>query len=109
FYPGFFQIIWAILFTPIAFLADRKGFRELFSARRIKQLLPAGILDAVSVYAQFWGFVLALPAYVSAVGNSQILFSSFLGWYLFKEKIEKHVLPTIAIVAGIIMITIAQG
>src|SRR5258708_8883158 len=30
FYTAFFQIFWAICFTPVAFLVDRKGFLALF-------------------------------------------------------------------------------
>lgn len=108
FYTAFFQLFWAICFTPVAFLADRKGFLRLFSLKMIKKVSPAGIFDAVQVFPQYIAYSLALPVYVNAIGNTQILFSSFFGWLFYKEKLKNHVLPTIIIVVGIILITIAN-
>ncbi len=108
FYTAFFQLIWAVCFTPIAYFVDRKGFRNLFKPKRIKQLFPAGTLDAVQVFPQYFAYTLALPVYVNVVGNTNILFSSFFGWLFYKEKLQKHILPTTIILFGIILITFAQ-
>lgn len=108
FYTAFFQLFWAICFTPVAFLADRKGFRNLFKPKMIKQLFPAGAFDALQVFPQYVAYSLAIPVYVNAVGNTSILFSAFFGWYFYKEKLKKHLLPTVLIVIGVILVTLAQ-
>ncbi|HXS15522.1 MAG TPA: EamA family transporter, partial [Candidatus Saccharimonadales bacterium] len=108
FYTAFFQLFWAICFTPVAFLADRKAFINLFKPKMVKKLFPAGAFDAVQVFPQYIAFSLAAPAYVYAIGNTQILFSSFFGWLFYKEKLKNHVIPTIIIVVGVILVTLAQ-
>ena len=108
FYTAFFQLIWAICFTPIAFLADRKGFVKLFRPRMIRHLVPAGAFDALQIFPQYLAYSLTLPVYVNAVGNTSILFSSFFGWYFYKEKLRKHLVPTILIFVGVAIVTLAQ-
>ncbi len=108
FYTAFFQIFWAICFTPVAFLVDRKGFLALFKPSLARKLIPAGALDAIQVYAQFSAYLFANPVYVLAVTNTNILFSSFFGWYFYKEKVHKHLLPILIIVVGIVVISLAK-
>ena len=108
FYTAFFQVFWAICFIPVAYFADRKGFRKLFTFKMMRKVSPAGIFDAAQVLPQYIAFSLATPAYVYAIGNTQILFSSFFGWLFYKEKLKNHFLPTIFIVIGIVLITLAQ-
>lgn len=72
------------------------------------RLLPAGAFDALQVFPQYIAYSLALPVYVNAVGNASILFSSFFGWYFYNEKLEKHVIPTVLIVVGVVLVTLAQ-
>lgn len=108
FYTAFFQIIWFICLTPIVFATNRKGLSALLKSKSLKKAGVAGIFDAIQLYAQNVAYTLALPVYVNTVGNLSILFSSLFGWLFFKEKISKHVVPTIIIVIGIIFITFAQ-
>ncbi len=108
FYTSFYQLFWAVCFLPVAYFANPKEFRSIFNVRDLKRLFPVGGLDALQVLAQNIAFVLTLPVYVQSVQNTSILFASFFGWYFFKEKLEKHVIPTILIVAGIILLTIVQ-
>lgn len=108
FYTAFFQLFWAICFTPIAYMADRKGFKKLLTFKMGFKVFPAGAFDAVQVFFQFLAYSLTLPVYVNAVGNTNILFSSLFGWLFFKEKIKKHILPTLIILLGIVLITFAQ-
>ncbi len=108
FYTAFFQLFWAICFAPVAFFVDRKGFANLFKPKMIKRLFPAGAFDAIQVFPQYIAYSLAIPVYVNAVGNTQILFSSFFGWLFYKEKLQKHVIPTILIVIGVVLVTLAQ-
>lgn len=109
FYTAFFQLLWAICFTPVAFLANRKVFGQLFKLKMAKRLFPAGAFDAVQVLSQFIAYSLALPVYVNSVGNTAILFSSFFGWLFYKEKLRQHVIPTLIIVVGVVLVTLAQG
>lgn len=53
FYTVFFQMFWAICFTPIAYFADRKGFVNLFKPKMVKKLFPAGAFDAIQVFSQY--------------------------------------------------------
>lgn len=108
FYTAFFQLIWAICFAPIAFLVDRERFMHLFKPKMIKQLFPAGGLDALQNFAENVALLFGLPVYIKAIGNTNILFSSFFGWLFFKEKIKEHIIPTVIIVLGIIFIAFAQ-
>lgn len=108
FYTASFQVIWLICLTPVVFFLDRKGFLSLFNLKTIKQLTPVGLLDAIQLYVQNIAFTMALPVYVSTVERTSILFSSLFGWLFFKEKIQRHVIPTAIIVIGIILITFAQ-
>jgi drug/metabolite transporter (DMT)-like permease len=104
FYTAFFQIFWAVCFTPIAFLANRKQFSKILSPEVFKVLIPGGILDAVKTIAQNAAYVFAIPAYVNSVGNTSILFSFLFGALLFKEKMEHKVLPILLIFIGITLL-----
>ena len=108
FYTAFFQLFWAICFTPVAYFADRKNFTALLRVKSIKLLLPAGILDAIKNIAQNAALALTIPAYVNSIGNTGILFSSLIAAVFFKEKIEKHIVPIIIIFTGITLIVFGQ-
>lgn len=108
FYTPFFQLLWAILFTPLTFFINKREFTSVFSRQNFFRLFPIGALDAFQVFVMNIAFTLTLPVYVNTVQNTSIILSSLFGWYFFKEKIDKHVIPTIIIVAGIILITFAQ-
>jgi len=108
FYTSFFQPVWAVLFFPLAFFSNRKEFMTIFHAKNLKMLLPIGALDVVQTVAQNIAYTLALPVYVTAVGSTNLLFASVLGYYFFKEKIGNKIFPTIVIIIGIILISIAQ-
>ncbi len=108
FYTAFFQLFWAICFTPVAIFTHRKEFLSILNFKMAKKLFPAGAFDAMQVFPQYVAYALALPVYVNAVGNTQILFSSIFGWFFYKEKLEKHIIPTILIVIGVVLVTIAQ-
>lgn len=107
FYTAFFQLFWAICFTPVAYFADRKNFKEMLNPKSVKLLLPGGVLDAVKTIAQNAAYVLAIPAYVNSIGNTSILFSVFFAWYFFKEKMENHVVPIVIIFIGVTLLAIS--
>lgn len=108
FYTSFFQLFWAILFTPVAFLINPKEFKSIFTRKNIIRLFPIGGLDAIQVFMYNIGLSIALPVYMMSVQNTSILFTSFFGWLFFKEKIKSHIIPTLIIVIGIILIAFAQ-
>lgn len=108
FYTAFFQLLWAICFTPVAFFADRKGFKKLFQPKLAKHVVPAGIFDAIQILPQYIAYSLTLPLYVNVVSQVNILFSSFFGWLFYKEKVQKHIVPTIIIIIGIVILSFGQ-
>jgi drug/metabolite transporter (DMT)-like permease len=108
FYTSFFQLLWAVCFTPVAYFVDKKGFVSLFQLKFMKKLFTAGFLDALKTIFQNLAYVLTIPPYVNSVGSTSILFASFFGWFFFKEKVEKHVVPIIFVFMGIILITLAH-
>lgn len=108
FYTASFQIIWAVCFTPIAYLAERQNFLALFRPKTIVRLLPGGVLDAVKVLVHNAAFATTIPAYVNSVGNTSILFTLVLGALFFKEKISKHAVPIVIIFVGITLLVFGQ-
>lgn len=108
FYTSFFQLFWALCFLPIAYFVNKKEFVSIFTFTNLKKLFPVGGLDAVQVLAQNIAYNFTLPVYVQSVQNTSILFASLFGWYFFKEKISKHIIPTILIVVGIVTLALAQ-
>lgn len=108
FYTSFFQPLWALLFLPLAFFSNPREFRGIFRLSKLKFLIPIGILDVVQTVAQNVAFTLALPVYVSAIGSTNLLFASFFGFYFFKEKIGNKIFPTLVIIVGIILLSVAQ-
>lgn len=108
FYTAFFQLIWTIFFAPIAYFADKKNFKRLFSKKMILRVFPVGALDAIQVFCMFMGFSLTIPVYVNAIGSTSILFSSFFGAVFFKEKLKSHLIPTIIILLGTLCIILTQ-
>jgi drug/metabolite transporter (DMT)-like permease len=107
FYTAFFQILWAVLFTPVAYFADRKNFLMMLQPKLIKNLLPGGVIDAIKTIFQNVAYVFAIPAYVNSIGNTSILFSTLYGYFFFKEKLENHVVPLVMIFIGITFITLS--
>ena len=108
FYTSFFQLFWALCFLPFVFFVNPKEFLSIFTVKNLRKLFPVGGLDAMQVLAQNIAYNFALPVYVQSVQNTSILFASFFGWWFFREKIKKHIVPTVIIVIGIILISLAQ-
>jgi len=101
FYTAFFQIFWAICFTPLAIMADRQAFKRLLRWHSWKLLVPMGVLDAGQMLAQNAAISMTLPVYISAIGGTTILFASLFGHYFFGEKIGDKLAPTLVIIAGV--------
>lgn len=109
FYTSFFQLFWALCFTPLAFFVNPKEFKKVFKAKNIIKLIPVGAFDAIQVFVYNLGLSIALPVYMQSVQNSSILLTSLFGWLFFKEKIKNHLVPTICIVLGITLLAFTQG
>ena len=108
FYTAFFQIFWAVCFTPVAYFADRKNFLSMLHPKQIKLLLPGGIIDAIKNLAHNAAYVFTIPAYVNSVGNTSIFFSTISGVLFFKEKVKGHVVPIVIIFIGITLLVLGQ-
>ncbi|MDP4038618.1 MAG: hypothetical protein Q8P54_01450 [bacterium] len=46
-------------------------------------------------------------AYVIAIKRLSIVFSSLMGWYLFKENIKERLIPILLMVTGMFLITLS--
>ena len=108
FYTAFFQIFWAICFTPVAYFADKKGFMSMFNFKSVKIFLPSGVLDSIKTIAQNYAYAFSIPAYVNSIGNTGIIFSSLFGAIFFKEKIKNHIIPIMIIFIGLTFIVFGQ-
>ena len=109
FYTAFFQILWAVLFTPIAFFSNRKAFLSLWRWSNFKKLLPVGALDAAQIWSQNIVLTLTLPVYASAVRSTGVLFAALFGYYFFKETMKGKIVPAVIIMAGLIIIALSNG
>lgn len=107
FYTAFFQLFWAVCFTPIVFFFDREGFYSLFKPRFAVKLIPIGLIDAIKTLSQNAAYLFAIPAYVNSIGSTSIIFASLFGWWFFGEKIKQQVIPLILVMLGIICISFA--
>jgi drug/metabolite transporter (DMT)-like permease len=101
FYTAFFQIFWAICFTPIAIWSDRHTFARLWRWSNLKKLLPVGALDAAQIWTQNIALSLTLPVYTSTVRSTSILFAAIFGHYFFKEKLKGKLVPSLIIMVGL--------
>jgi len=108
FYTAFFQLFWAILFTPLVFFYNKKEFISVFHISNIAKLFPVGGLDALQVFTNNIALVLTQPVYVYSVQNTSIILTSLFGYFFFKEKIQKHIFPTIMVVGGVILISLSS-
>jgi drug/metabolite transporter (DMT)-like permease len=109
FYTAFFQILWAVCFTPIAFWSDRKTFKNLWRWNSFKKLLPVGALDAAQIWTQNIALALTLPVYTSAVRSAGVLFAAIFGYYFFKESLKGKLLPGLVIMAGLIIMALSSS
>lgn len=105
FYTSFAQIVWAIMFTPVAYFSSRKQFHNIFQKHNIIALIPIGILDATQVLTYNIALKLSIPAYVGAIRSTSILFASLFAWLAFKEKLQGKIIPISIIVVGIVIIS----
>ncbi len=109
FYTPFFQVFWAICFTPLAYFSARQQFHSIFSWNSTKLLLPLGLLDGIQVLSYNASIKLTIPAYASSVRSTSILFSSLLGWYFFKEKLGGKIVPIIILLIGVVILSLSSA
>ncbi|HYD35762.1 MAG TPA: DMT family transporter [Vitreimonas sp.] len=107
FYTGLGAVVLAAVFTPLAFGADRQQFKQSLTSRYMKQLLPVGILDGLSVLSQMVGQSLSVAVLLISVKRTSIIFSSVMGWYFFQENIKHRLVPICMMVAGVILIAVS--
>ena len=107
FYGGFGALALAILFTPLAYFSSPKQFMSIFTKAGLKTLVPIGLLDGMAILPQWVAFSMTYAAYVIAVKRLSILFSSILGWYIFKENIKNRLLPILLMVVGVLILALS--
>ena len=104
FYAAYVAIITSILFTPLVIIKHSRELRKVFSVKNIKALLPIGLLDGIVVSSQMVAVSLTVTAYVISIKRSSIIFSTFLAYIFFKEKIRKRMVPIFIMFTGLLMI-----
>jgi drug/metabolite transporter (DMT)-like permease len=107
FYSGFSVLVLSLLFTPLAYFSDKAQFLEAIKPKNLKQLVPVGLLDGLTVLTQMLGQSIALSVLVISLKRTSIIFSSVLSWYFFKENIKQRLFPITIMVCGVILIALS--
>lgn len=92
-----------LLLFPYLLFKTRKGFPVFdFEWRK---LLPFGALNASAVFFQMTAISLTFVTYVISIKRLSVVFSVFLGYFLFKEEgIKERLLGSLLMVTGVILI-----
>jgi drug/metabolite transporter (DMT)-like permease len=107
FYTGLGALVLTTLYTPVAWYANREDFKKSLSREYLPQLVPIGLLDGITILAQFIGQSMSLTVLVISLKRTSIIFSSLLSWYFFKEEIGPRLLPICLMVLGVMLIAIS--
>lgn len=86
-------------------LRGRNFVTSMRDIGRLKQLAPAGALDAFELGAQMLAQSALPAAYVIALKRASVVFSIFLGKAFFGESIKGRILPAIIVIIGIALIS----
>lgn len=106
FYTGFGMLVLAALYTPLAWFSSREDFKKSFQLQHMKTIVPVGLLDGLTVLSQFVAQSMAMTVLVISLKRTSIIFSSVMGWLLFKEQIKTRIVPISMMVAGVALIAI---
>jgi drug/metabolite transporter (DMT)-like permease len=108
FYTGLGALVIAVILTPLAWWSSHEDFKKAASKEYLPQLLPIGILDGITVLSQFIGQSITLTVLVISLKRTSIIFSSLMGWALFKEDIRTRIAPICVMVLGVILIALGK-
>lgn len=104
FYAAYVAIVTSILFTPLVIIEHRRELRRVFNIESLKALLPIGLLDGIVILCQMAAVSLIVTAYVISIKRASIIFSTFLAYIFFKEKIRERMVPILVMFMGLLMI-----
>lgn len=108
FYLSAGSIMLLISFTTLLLIIRRERAFNFLSPTVARDNLPAGLFGIITNLSQMVAQGMFLASYVIAVKRTSILFSSILGGIFLREKIKARILPTVAIVLGIIVLTLTR-
>lgn len=107
FYTAFGALVLALIFTPLAIWSNKQDFMRALRPENLPKIVPVGILDGLTVLSQMIGQSIALTVFIISLKRTSIIFSTILGWLLFKEPIKQRVIPICLMVAGVILISLS--
>lgn len=105
FFGSFYFILLAVLFTPIAF---KKSEGNLSIKRQdIAALAPIGVTYSIMIVLHMVAMDMSNVAYMVSIKRTSLLFSIFLGYFMFKEKnIMEKAIGGIIMLAGFVLIVV---
>lgn len=107
FFAGFEALCLTIIFTPLAWQANKEDLAVALKVKNIPRFIPIGLFDGIGILCQMIGQSLASTVLIISLKRTSIVFSSILGWLIFGEKIRSRVLPIIVMIVGVVLISIS--
>lgn len=84
----------------------RQQLPALLTKQNLKVLSLVGLFDGVTVFLRMTALAFGLAGYVSALNRTSIVFSSVLGYFLFKEHLGRRVVPIIVMLVGVVLVVL---
>jgi drug/metabolite transporter (DMT)-like permease len=105
FFASLYFIVLAVLYTPFALRGlGKRGV----SARLLRAMVPAGLLNAVMVGTHMLALSMTQVAYMIALKRTSLLFSILYGWLLFREgHMRERVAGAVMMFAGFVLVVTA--
>lgn len=107
FYTWFGAFVLLLIFTVMILFNQRKELLEITSSKNFIKMAPVGIFDGIQVLTKMAAISLTITAYASAASRSSLIFTTILSALFLKEKVTQRIGPTILIVIGLVMISLA--
>lgn len=100
---AFMLSVQSLITLVIFFYKDISQIKKMVSVKR--KVLMLGFANSISSLCWFIAFSLTKAAYVSMMGQAEILFAIFLTHNFFKEKINKlEIMGIMLVLAGVLML-----
>lgn len=107
FYTGFGAITLSIIFTVWSLWKYPQDMKRALQKEHLLKIIPIGLFDGVTTLTQFMAQSMSLTVFVIAVKRTSILFSSVLGWLLFKEPVKQRLFPIGLMIVGVALISLS--
>jgi len=105
FFAAVYFIVLAVLYTPFAMSGLR---RSGVSGHLLRAMVPAGLLNAVTIGTHMLAMSMEKVAYMIALKRTSLLFSVFYGWVLFQEgHIRERAAGAMMMFVGFVLVVMA--